>query len=250
MDQSQIETNRRQKPNKRFRIRQVMGVPACARLEFPKKDDLEDFRWLVNPKAPYIDLLLRLLECLRYSELCGQFLTFAILLRAPLFYCILFPLSLCLIYFWLLSEICLFLSNCFSLKMFRHFLRNFRVSFFSSQDTLECDTALRAYSCMAFRIIGKYILFPKQYVFLSNALLHHLSLELCNWLDRLPNIQDTTLTQKPEVGVWAFITESHSYSRRLPALHWAEITLRQHPRGPSQCFVLIRQSDSPSPCQF
>jgi len=26
--------------------------------------------------------------------------------------------------------------------------------------------------------------------------------------------------------------------------------LRQHPLGPSQCFVLIRQSDSPSPCQF
>ncbi|KAK8634749.1 hypothetical protein V6N13_022630 [Hibiscus sabdariffa] len=27
--------------------------------------------------------------------------------------------------------------------------------------------------------------------------------------------------------------------------HWAEITLREHPQGPSQCFVLIKQSDSP-----
>ncbi|PHT25756.1 hypothetical protein CQW23_34619 [Capsicum baccatum] len=27
--------------------------------------------------------------------------------------------------------------------------------------------------------------------------------------------------------------------------HWAEITLREHPLGPSQCFVLIKQSDSP-----
>ncbi|KAL2224917.1 UNVERIFIED_CONTAM: hypothetical protein Sindi_2990700 [Sesamum indicum] len=26
--------------------------------------------------------------------------------------------------------------------------------------------------------------------------------------------------------------------------HWAEITLREHPQGPSQCFVLIKQSDS------
>ena len=44
--------------------------------------------------------------------------------------------------------------------------------------------------------------------------------------------------------------ESHSYSRRLPALgwipslwhseHWAEITLRQHHLWPSQCFVLIK----------
>ncbi|KAG9438847.1 hypothetical protein H6P81_021252 [Aristolochia fimbriata] len=29
--------------------------------------------------------------------------------------------------------------------------------------------------------------------------------------------------------------------------HWAEITLREHPQGPSQCFVLIKQSDSPCP---
>ncbi len=51
-----------------------------------------------------------------------------------------------------------------------------------------------------------------------------------------------------------------SYSRRLPALvwisslwhsgHWAEITLRQHRLRPSQCFVLIKQSDSPCPLQF
>ena len=49
-------------------------------------------------------------------------------------------------------------------------------------------------------------------------------------------------------------------SRRLPALgwisslwhseHWAEITLRQHGFPPSQCFVLIKQSDSPCPNQF
>ncbi|KAG9444720.1 hypothetical protein H6P81_016060 [Aristolochia fimbriata] len=29
--------------------------------------------------------------------------------------------------------------------------------------------------------------------------------------------------------------------------HWAEITLREHPQGPSQCFVLIKRSDSPCP---
>uniref|UniRef100_K4D7B2 Uncharacterized protein n=1 Tax=Solanum lycopersicum TaxID=4081 RepID=K4D7B2_SOLLC len=29
--------------------------------------------------------------------------------------------------------------------------------------------------------------------------------------------------------------------------HWAEITLRKHPLGPSQCFVLIKQWDSPCP---
>ena len=33
-------------------------------------------------------------------------------------------------------------------------------------------------------------------------------------------------------------------------LTWAEITLCQHPLGPSQCFVLIKQSDSPCPYQF
>ncbi|KAK8610535.1 hypothetical protein V6N13_081691 [Hibiscus sabdariffa] len=32
--------------------------------------------------------------------------------------------------------------------------------------------------------------------------------------------------------------------------HWAEITLREHPQGPSQCFALIKQSDSPCPYQF
>ena len=32
--------------------------------------------------------------------------------------------------------------------------------------------------------------------------------------------------------------------------HWAEITLHQHRWGPSQCFVLIKQSDSPWPYQF
>ena len=33
-------------------------------------------------------------------------------------------------------------------------------------------------------------------------------------------------------------------------VNWAEITLCQHPLGPSQCFVLIKQSDSPCPYQF
>ena len=51
-----------------------------------------------------------------------------------------------------------------------------------------------------------------------------------------------------------------SYSHRLPTLgqtssllhseHWAEITLCQHRFRPSQCFVLIKQSDSPCPRQF
>ena len=57
-----------------------------------------------------------------------------------------------------------------------------------------------------------------------------------------------------------FVRLSHSYSRCLPALgwisslwhseHWAEITLRQHRLRPSQCYVLIRQSDSPRSQQF
>ncbi|KAG9444696.1 hypothetical protein H6P81_016036 [Aristolochia fimbriata] len=52
-------------------------------------------------------------------------------------------------------------------------------------------------------------------------------------------------------------TKSHSYSpvyqRLVEFLHFdirehrAEITLREHPRGPSQCFVLIKRSDSPCP---
>ena len=32
--------------------------------------------------------------------------------------------------------------------------------------------------------------------------------------------------------------------------HWAEITLCQHPLGPSQCAFLIKQSDSPCPLLF
>ncbi|KAK8660409.1 hypothetical protein V6N13_051335 [Hibiscus sabdariffa] len=39
-------------------------------------------------------------------------------------------------------------------------------------------------------------------------------------------------------GQW----ESHE---SIHAHHWAEITLREHPQGPLQCFVLIIQSDSP-----
>ena len=60
-------------------------------------------------------------------------------------------------------------------------------------------------------------------------------------------------------GIWLPL-ESHSYSRRLPALvwisslwhseHWAESTLCQHHLRPSQCFVYIKQSDSPCPLQF
>ena len=62
------------------------------------------------------------------------------------------------------------------------------------------------------------------------------------------------------IGVWSRVWWRVGYSRRLPALgwisslwhseHWAEITLRQHQLWPSQCFVLIKQSDSPCPFQF
>ena len=53
-------------------------------------------------------------------------------------------------------------------------------------------------------------------------------------------------------GIW-LPWESHSHSRRLPALvwiSWADITFCQHHLRSSQCFVLIKQSDSPCPLQF
>ena len=49
--------------------------------------------------------------------------------------------------------------------------------------------------------------------------------------------------------VWVYSSVSVRLGLRR-VVHWAEITLRQHLHRPSQCFVLIKQSDTPCPRQF